>query len=71
MKVACIGEAMVELALAPGNSGQAQVGFAGDTLNTAVYLKRSAPALEVSFVTRLGHCGFSARMVDFIAAEGL
>lgn len=68
MKVACIGEAMVELSLVPsGNT--ARVGFAGDTLNTAIYLKRAAPALDVSFVTRLGRDDFSARMRDFIAAE--
>ena len=70
MKVACIGEAMVELSL--DDTGQtAGVGFAGDTLNTAIYLKRAAPALDVSYVTRLGRDDFSARLRDFIAAEGI
>jgi len=70
MKVACIGEAMVELSL-DGTGDTAKVGFAGDTLNTAIYLKRAAPRLDVSYVTRLGRDAFSARMVEFIAAEGI
>ena len=70
MRVACIGEAMVERAL-DGSGETARVGFAGDTLNTAVYLKRSAPALEVAYVTRLGSDVFSKKMAGFIAAEGL
>lgn len=61
---------MVELALQSGGD-TAQVGFAGDTLNTAIYLKRAAPALDVSYVTRLGHDDFSDRMRNFIAAEGI
>ncbi|MDJ0825676.1 MAG: sugar kinase [Rhodobacter sp.] len=70
MRVACVGEAMVELAL-DASGKAARIGFAGDTLNTAVYLKRAAPALEVSYVTRLGRDAFSQRMVAFMAAEGL
>ena len=70
MKVACIGEAMVELAMDPAGD-TARVGFAGDTLNTAIYLKRAAPALDVTYVTRLGRDAFSTRMLDFIAAENL
>jgi len=68
MKIACIGEAMVELSLQSG-SDQAGLGFAGDTLNTAIYLKRAAPSLEVAYVTRLGQDDFSTRLCDFIAAE--
>lgn len=69
LKVACIGEAMVELALDAGRPECAHVGFAGDTLNTAIYLKRSAPELDVSYVTRLGRDAFSAQMTDFIENE--
>lgn len=70
MKVACIGEAMVELAMdATGDT--ARIGFAGDTLNTAIYLKRAAPALDVAYITRLGRDAFSARMLEFIASENL
>ena len=40
MKVVCAGEAMIEISIdAPGR----QVGFAGDTFNTAVYLARALP----------------------------
>jgi 2-dehydro-3-deoxygluconokinase len=70
-RVACIGEAMVELSLDQDDPARASLGFAGDTLNTAIYLQRAAPGLQVDFVTRLGRDAFSTRMVDFIAAEGL
>ena len=49
-RVACIGEAMIELSV-QGNS--ANIGVAGDTLNTAIYLKRSAPEIHVDYVTGL------------------
>lgn len=68
MKVAAIGEAMIELSMAGDTAG---VGVAGDTLNTAIYLKRSAPTLDVDYITRLGTDAFSSRIVDFIAAENI
>lgn len=70
MKIACIGEPMVELSL-DSEGKTAQIGFSGDTLNTAVYLKRTAPGLDVSYVTRLGQDSFSNRMEDFIAGQDL
>lgn len=66
MKIAAIGEAMIELSMAGDTAG---VGVAGDTLNTAIYLKRSAPELQVDYITRLGTDAFSTRIADFIAAE--
>lgn len=71
MRIACIGEAMVELSLDAQTPDRARIGFAGDVLNTAIYLKRAAPRLRVDFVTRLGRDSFSARMRDFIDAEGV
>ena len=71
LKVACIGEAMVELSLAASDPKHAKIGFAGDTLNTAIYLKRAAPALQVSYVTKLGRDSFSSQMLDFITAEDI
>ncbi|MFO1142278.1 MAG: sugar kinase [Amaricoccus sp.] len=71
MRVACIGECMVELTLPREEGGDGRVGFAGDTLNAAVYLKRSAPEIEVSYVTALGTDPLSARMLGFFTAEGL
>ncbi len=67
-RVACIGEAMIELSL---RDTTAQVGVAGDTLNTAIYLKRSAPALAVDYVTCLGDDPFSDRIGDFIASQNI
>lgn len=71
IKVACIGEAMVELALERTDASTAKVGVAGDTLNTAIYLKRCAPALEVDYVTRLGRDQFSDQMLAFMQSEDL
>ncbi|SOC02655.1 sugar kinase [Rhodobacter maris] len=68
MKIACVGEAMIELN--PDRAG-AQIGYAGDTLNTAIYLARNFSAAEVDFVTVLGRDGMSARMEAFIRAEGV
>lgn len=68
MKIGCVGEAMIELNV---DRRPEQIGFAGDTFNTAVYLARAWPAAEVSFVTVLGCDGMSDRMVDAIAAEGV
>ncbi|MEM8654732.1 MAG: sugar kinase [Pseudomonadota bacterium] len=66
MKIAAIGEAMIELSL---DGDAAAVRVAGDTLNTAIYLKRCAPELQVDYVTRLGTDAFSERIVGAIAAE--
>ncbi len=61
----------MELSIASVDSASAAIGFAGDTLNTAIYLKRSAPETEVSYVTRLGADGLSDRMVSMIREEGI
>ena len=65
MRVACIGEAMIELSM----TEPPRVGVAGDTLNTAIYLKRAAPALQVDYITRLGTDPFSGQIRDFIASH--
>lgn len=68
-RVACIGECMVELTLPrEGNSGGG-IGFAGDTLNAAVYLKRAAPQVTVEYVTALGVDPLSERMLTFFEEE--
>ena len=56
MKIACIGECMVELTLPREAGGATRVGFAGDTFNAAVYLKRSAPevTVEICSIIRSG-----------------
>ena len=68
MKIAAIGEAMIELSMVGETP---QIGIAGDTLNTAIYLKRAAPDVQVDYVTRLGGDAFSTRIADFIAAQGV
>jgi 2-dehydro-3-deoxygluconokinase len=65
----CIGECMVELRGA--GEGLLRQGFAGDSFNTAVYLKRSAPEISVHYVTATGTDPMSRAMRDAWAAEGV
>ncbi len=70
--IACIGEAMVELSLDQADPSAARIGFAGDTLNTAIYLKRAGgAALDVSYISVLGADPFSARLRALVAGEGI
>lgn len=71
LKIACIGEAMLELC-ADAVPGPSTLNVAGDTMNTAVYLRRGVScAHQVSYVTRLGHDAFSDQMIGFMSAEDL
>lgn len=66
-----IGEAMVELSKIDSH-GHWKVGIAGDTLNTAWYLRRLLPTdWHVSYFTRVGTGEFSQMMVDFLNSEGI
>ena len=67
-RIACIGEAMIEMSM---DGDQAHLAVAGDTLNTAIYLKRSWPDVAVDYVTCLGQDMLSKRIVEFIAANDL
>lgn len=70
MRVVSLGECMVELA--PEADGRLVMGFAGDTFNTAWYLRRSLPATwTVDYATALGDDAVSDRMADFFTAEGI
>ena len=72
VRIACIGEAMVELSGLDPERGQLGFGVAGDTLNTAIYLKRIlGEAAEVSYLTALGADAFSDRISTFMEEEGL
>jgi 2-dehydro-3-deoxygluconokinase len=71
VRIACVGECMVELTLPAADGSGSRVGFAGDTFNAAVYLKRSAPEFEVAYVTALGTDPLSERMLGAFEAEGL
>ena len=82
LRIASIGECMIELSESAGAEGGAaghsvamQRTFGGDTLNTAVYLRRSlgdqGAAAQVHYVTALGDDPFSAEMLAAWQQEGL
>ncbi|MEO9649453.1 MAG: sugar kinase [Roseobacter sp.] len=68
IRIAAVGEAMIELTM---QGSAAQVGVAGDTLNTAIYLKRCAQDVSVDYVTRLGDDPFSDQIETFIAEQNI
>lgn len=68
-RAVCIGECMVELA--PAGEDLYRRGFAGDTFNTAAYLKRSAPKLDVQFATVTGADPLSKAMRQAWRAQGV
>lgn len=70
-RILSIGEAMVELSGA-GHPDLWRLGIAGDTLNTAWYLRRLLPATwQVGYFSRVGTGEFSRRMIGFVEAEGI
>jgi len=70
-RIVCIGEAMLELSEAPERDLW-RMGVAGDTLNTAWYLRELLPAdWQVDYLTRLGTDPFSDRIARFIEGAGI
>lgn len=69
LKFACIGECMIELNHIDLMKGTVRLGFAGDTLNTSVYLSRLG--CDVSYITNLGSDTFSTQMLHRFKAEGI
>lgn len=69
VQVACIGECMVELGQLDLMSGRAHVGFAGDTLNTAVHFAQLREG--VSYLTNLETDACLALMLAVAAEEGI
>lgn len=65
-RIVCCGEAMVELAFKDGNWA---LGYAGDTLNTAIHLARAGHS--VSYLSALGPDPFSAGLRGAMQAEGV
>jgi len=63
--VIIFGEAMIELSNV--TAGAADIGIAGDSYNTAVYLRRAG--VPVSYVSGLGRDSFSARITDNLHTE--
>jgi len=69
-RIISIGECMMEMA--DRGDGTMSMAYAGDTLNTAVYLARiNGPALAVDYVTALGDDPYSDAMVAFWKQEGI
>jgi len=70
-RIVSIGECMGELS-ETGSPGMLSMGFAGDTLNTAYYLRHSlGQDWQVDYVSAVGTDGLSDRMVDFLKSEGI
>ncbi len=67
MRIACLGECMVELRERP--DGLLSRSHGGDTLNTAVYLARLGASVD--YVTALGDDPMSDEMLDAWRAEGI
>jgi 2-dehydro-3-deoxygluconokinase len=72
-RVLCVGECMIELGHVDADT--MRLGYAGDTYNTAVYLRRTATALgvpvEVGYLTGLGDDEYSDDMRAAWAGEGV
>lgn len=68
-RVVSIGECMVELRAR--NDGAYARGFAGDAFNMAAYLKRSAPEIQVQFLTATGGDALSREMRAAWRCEGV
>ena len=70
MRFLSIGECMVEMA--PDGAGKFSMNYAGDTFNTAWYLRKlTDPANEVAYLTAVGEDEISDQMLDFIAKSGI
>jgi 2-dehydro-3-deoxygluconokinase len=67
MKVAAIGECMIEFSQTP--DGAFRRGVGGDTLNTALYLSRLG--VDASYVTALGDDALSETMLTSWQSEGI
>jgi 2-dehydro-3-deoxygluconokinase len=71
MRIVCLGECMVELAPLPAPATYA-LGFAGDTFNTAWYLRKGLPpASAVDYLTALGTDQLSEQMLARMQADGI
>jgi len=66
-----LGECMVEMSVDPA-TGMYGLSFAGDTFNTAWYLRQASPAtLDVSYLTGVGNDAISQRLIDFMKDAGI
>ena len=70
MHFLAIGECMAELA-PTSSAGQFTLGYAGDTFNTAWYLRKLCPEGTVSYFTAVGTDSVSAQMLGTMADAGI
>lgn len=77
-RIACVGEAMAELMLGSDDEQAPSLGFAGDTMNTAIYLNRMLATTskkpkvsEVSYITVVGQDVLSDRLVRQLNEESI
>ena len=68
-KVFLMGECMAELLQLEAN--KLQQSFAGDVVNTAVYMKRAYPQIDVNVLTAVGQDALSHKMLDFFTQQNL
>lgn len=72
IRVACVGEAMAELMLGSDEDQAPSLGFAGDTMNTAIYLNRMlGETSEVSYITVVGRDALSDRLIRRLNEESI
>ncbi len=70
-RIVCIGECMVEMA-PQATAGDYRMGFAGDTMNTAWYLRQLMSADDtVNYLTAVGVDATSDAMLRFLADAGI
>ena len=70
-RIVAIGECMVELAPL-GTVGEFRLGYAGDTLNTAWYLRHLlGPRKQVDYFTAIGTDSVSDEMLNFLNQAGI
>ena len=70
-RIVAIGECMVEMAPV-ASEGQFRMGYAGDTLNTAWYLRRLLGAGDqVDYFTAIGTDAISDKVMDFLQQAGI
>lgn len=67
VQVVSVGEVMIELVRAP--DGRFELGYSGDTYQTAVHLSRSG--VKVALATALGDDRYSEQALASVAAEGI
>jgi 2-dehydro-3-deoxygluconokinase len=69
-RILLIGECMVEFSTKA--DGDYKRGFAGDTLNTAWYLRQLLPSdWTIQYLTNIGDDQLSLDMLDFMANSGI